>query len=230
MSLQQNPVGGGKAALLTGGLAVLLVGVFAAGGLVVRTVKPTAAPVAAGATTTAPTTTAPTAPPVMPSRNPRRQPDVDRGTPVDQGVYVEISDGWTTDNSFTYRLDLSSEDRGGAFVLEVQDRAMPSSLPLLRPDAEAFADVQQIYGLRSSRARALPLPNRNVVEAGSISFTGRRRMADATYSLGGECVRLRGAADTNDVSLTICWAAYVQDLGTVRPEVQKMIASAARSI
>jgi hypothetical protein len=76
----------------------------------------------------------------------------------------------------------------------------------------------------------IPPPNRNIVEAASISFTGRRRQDDVTYSLTGECVRLRGAPETNDVSISVCWAAYVQDLGTVRPEVQRMIASAARSI
>jgi hypothetical protein len=51
-----------------------------------------------------------------------------------------------------------------------------------------------------------------------------------TYSLAGECVRLRGAPRTNDISISVCWAANVQDLGTVRPEVQQMIASAAQSV
>ncbi|MGW6197152.1 hypothetical protein ACWF0M_13495 [Kribbella sp. NPDC055110] len=60
--------------------------------------------------------------------------------------------------------------------------------------------------------------------------TGRRRQDDVTYSLAGECVRLRGAPETNDVSISVCWAAYVQDLGAVRPEVRQMIATAARSI
>lgn len=102
--------------------------------------------------------------------------------------------------------------------------------PLMLLAAKAFADEQAIYGFQAARARALMPPNRNIVEAVSIGFTGRRRADDVTYSLAGECVRLRGAAETNDVSISVCWAAYVQDLGTVRAEVQQMIASAVRSI
>jgi hypothetical protein len=106
---------------------------------------------------------------------------------------------------------------------------MPS-VPLLHPDAKAFADYEGIYGLRVGRARKMPLPNLNVVEAASIGFTGRRKAGDATYSLAGECVRLRGAPTVNDISLSVCYAAYAQDLDTVRVEVQQMIASAAGSI
>ena len=106
---------------------------------------------------------------------------------------------------------------------------MPSR-PLLRPDAEAFADTEQLYGLRAGQVRTLPPPNRNIVEAAAISFTGRRRADGATYSLTGECTRLRGAPETNDVSIGICWVAHVQDLDTVRPEVQRMLASVARSV
>lgn len=223
---QQSPVGGVRVAVLSGGLAVLLVGVFATAGMLVDRVNSAEETLSVPSVRSA---TTPTAPAVTPSRNPRRQPDVDRGTPVDHGVYVEVAEGWTTQSSYNYYLDLLSWDRGAAAVFYVQTRPMPS-LPLLRSDADAFADSQQIHGFEAGRLRALPVPNRNIVEAASISFTGRRRMDDATYSLSGECVRLRGAPDTNDVSLSICWAANVQDLGTVRPEVQKMIASAARSV
>jgi hypothetical protein len=236
MSLQESPVSGGRAALLAGGLAVLLVGVFAAGGLLARKTEPAEAQAAAPTT---PSTTAaprapsakavPTVPAVTPSRNPRRQPDVDRGTPIDHGVFVEIAADWKKVSSFAYGLDLASWDRGAGASFFVRTRPMPS-LPLMRQDAEGFAADQQLYGFQAGRARVLPVPNRNIVEAASITFTGRRRMDDLTYSLGGECVRLRGAPETNDVSLSVCWAAYVQDLDTVRPQIQRMIASAARSI
>jgi len=43
-------------------------------------------------------------------------------------------------------------------------------------------------------------------------------------------VRLRGVPTVNDISLSVCWAAYGQDLDTVRVEVQQMIQSAAGSI
>jgi len=231
MSLQDSPVEGGRVALLAGGLAVLVVGVFAAGGLLVRQAEPSgpqsvAAP--APSTTSAPATTAPTAPAVTPSRNPRRQPDVDRGKPLDHGLFVEVAGGWTVTTDYV-GLRLVSWNRGATFAIYVSTNPLPSR-PLLRSDATSFADKQGIYGFRAGPVRALPLPNLNVVEAASISFTGRRRMDDATYSLSGECIRLRGAPEVNDVSLSICWAAYMQDLDTVRAEVQQMIASVAGSI
>lgn len=238
---QQTPVGGRTSALLMGALAVLLVGVFIAGGLLAQRVQPrsqtlTAAPSTTPTDSTTPTqstTPAPSAtasqPAATPYRDPRRQPDVDRGRPIDSGVYVEIAGGWKLAFEFTYELDLVSWDRGAAMTFYVQTHPLPS-MPLLLPDAAAFAQSQLLHGYRAGRPRVLPRPNPNIVEAASVSFTGRRRMDGVTYSLYGECVRLRGAPDTNDVSLSVCWSAYVQDLGTVRPEVQRMIASAARSI
>jgi hypothetical protein len=226
----QTPASGRTSALLMGGLAVLLVGVFTVGGLLAQRVEPASQTLAAApsAPPVAPSTTAPQ-PTVTPSRNPRRQPDVDRGKPIDHGVYVEIAPGWTTAFEFTFELDLVSWDRGAAATFYVQTRPLPSR-PLILPDAAAFAEHQLLHGYKPGRPRVLPVPNPNIVEAVSVSFTGRRRMDEVTYSLYGECVRLRGDPETNDVSLSVCWAAYVQDLETVRPEVQRMIASAARSI
>jgi hypothetical protein len=230
MSLQQSPAGGGTVALLTGGLVVLVVGVFAAGGLLVRAAGPSSPSSAPSTIPAQPpaTTTAPTAPAVTPSRNPRRQPDVDRGKPLDHGIFVEVADGWTVTMDYL-GLRGQSWSRGAGLQIYVLSNPMPSR-PLLRPDATSFAETQGIYGFRAGQVRALPLPNLNVVEAASISFTGRRHLDDATYSLSGECVRLRGAPEVNDVSPSICWAAYVQDLDTVRAEVQQMIASAAGSV
>jgi hypothetical protein len=226
-----------------GALAVLLVGVFIAGGLLAQRVEPSSQTLTAAQSTTpassttpaqsatpAPSATTPASQPaVTPYRDPRRQSDIDRGRPIDSGVYVEIAHGWKIAFEFTYELDLVSWDRGAAMTYYVQTHPLPS-MPLLLPDAAAFAQSQLLHGYRAGRPRVLPNPNPNVVEAASVSFTGRRRMDDVTYSLYGECVRLRGAPDTNDVSLSVCWSAYVQDLGTVRPEAQRMIASAARSI
>jgi len=230
MRLQQSPAGGGRVALLTAALVLLQVAVFAGGGVVVRKLEPSAAPVpTTTAAQVAPRTTEPSAPEVTPSRNPRRQPDVDRGTLVDHDVFVQVADGWTPMRSDHLGLRLQSWDRGAAADFYVNANPMPSA-PLLRVDAETFAEFQDIYGFRAGRVRTLPLPNPNLVEAASIAFTGRRRMDGGTYSLSGECVRLRGVPETNDVSLSICWVAYVQDLDTVRAEVQQMIASAAGSV
>ncbi|TDO57500.1 hypothetical protein EV651_111226 [Kribbella sp. VKM Ac-2571] len=226
---QQNPASGRTVALLTAGLAVLTVGVFMVGGRLVQEPEPVQA--AAHESIPEPTgqPTPQPVPTVTPSRNPRLEPDVDRGTPLGHDVFIEVVRGWTTEHVFTNTVELSSWDRGAyaAFVLSARP---VSSLPLLVPDAEGFAGDQSIYGVRTARARAVPAPNRNIVEAASIGFTGRRREYDVTYSVTGECVRLRGAPQTNDISISICWVAYAQDLGTVRPQVQRMIASAARSI
>jgi hypothetical protein len=234
MSLQQGPASGRRVALLAGGLAVLLVGLFAAAGQLARKVEPTESLAAAPTTppaTAAPTTPSakavPTAPAVTPSSNSRRQQDVDRGISLHYGLFVEVAKGWTRVSPFD--AGWVSWDRGAAAFFSVSLHPLPSR-PLLRSDATSFAKTQDIYGFRAAPVRTLPLPNLNVVEAASISFTGRRRMDDATYSLSGECVRLRGDAAVNDVSLSICWAAYVQDLDTVRPEVRQMISSAAGSI
>jgi hypothetical protein len=205
--------------LLSGGLAALLVGLFAVVGHLTPNTEPE----------TRAELKEPRAPRVTPSRNPRRAPDVDRGTPVQRGVFAQVADGWTKVQSYGFTLNLVSWDRGAAFSLVGSERPV-TSVPLLRPDALAFAEMQQLYAVRTGPVRAVPLPNRNLVEAAVIGFTGRRKMDDLTYSLSGECVRLRGAPDTNDVSLSICWSAYVQDLETVRPEVQQMINSIARSV
>ncbi|NUR97002.1 MAG: hypothetical protein HOV67_17315 [Kribbellaceae bacterium] len=210
-----------KTALFSGGLAVLLIGLFA----VVGHLTPDPDPEPETRAELTPTR----APQVTPSRNPRRAPDVDRGTPVERGVFVEVADGWTKVQSYGFTFNLVSWNRGAAFSLIGSTRPV-TSVPLLGPDALAFADLQQLYAVHTGTVRSVPPPNRNIVEAAVIGFTGLRKMDDVTYSLSGECVRLRGAPDTNDVSLSICWSAYVQDLGTVRPEVQQMIDSIARSV
>ncbi|RZT15466.1 hypothetical protein EV649_6259 [Kribbella sp. VKM Ac-2569] len=227
---QQNPASGRAVALLTAALAVLLVGVFMLASQLTHQQVRAASPEKTTLKPTRPKATAhEPAPSVTPSRNPRREADVDRGTPLGQGVFVEVANGWTTVHSFTNGLEVTSWDRGADATFSLSPRPMPS-LPLMLPAAKAFADEQAIYGFQAGRARALPPPNGNILEAVSIGFTGRLRQDDVTYSLAGECVRLRGAPKTNDVSISVCWAAYVQDLGTVRAEVQRMIGSAARSI
>ena len=226
-SSSQPPLGGGKVALLTGGLVVLVVAVVAAGGLLARKVQPADPPAAAAPAESV--TASPTAPIVVPSRNPRQQPDVDRGTGIARGVFVEVADGWQPETPSYMMMRATSFERGASVTFSVSQQPMPSR-PLLRPDAEAFAELDQISGLEVGAVRSMPAPNLNIVEAASVAFTGRRTMDDITYSLSGECIRLRGAPAVNDVSASICWAAYVQDIDTVRPEVQQMIASLARSI
>jgi hypothetical protein len=227
MSLEQSPVGGGKVALLTGGLVVVMLAVFAGAGVLARNAGDT--PVASQTPTEKPATAVPKAPEVTPSRNPRRQPDIDSGTSLDSGVFVQIAKGWTPRKPDGLSIRAVSDELGAVAVFSVTPNPMPS-VPLLHPDAKAFADYEGIYGLRVGRPRKLPLPNLNVVEAASVGFTGRRKEGDATYSLTGECVRLRGAPTVNDISLSVCYAAYAQDLDAVRVEVQQMIQSAARSI
>jgi hypothetical protein len=235
MSLEQSPSGGARVALLSGGLVVLMLAVFAGAGILARKADHGTAVASQGPMTPSPTasetpaTVAPKVPEVTPSRNPRRQPDVDSGTSVDSGVFVEIAKGWAHAKNGSAGIRATSFERGAVVLFSVGSNPMPS-LPLLRTDAMAFADGEGIYGLRTGRVRKLPLPNPNVVEAASVGFTGRRKEGDATYSLGGECVRLRGVPTVNDISLSVCWAAYGQDLDTVRVEVQQMIQSAAGSI
>jgi hypothetical protein len=227
---QQKPASGRTVILLTTGLAVLLVGVFLLAGQLTHEQVRAASPEQTARKPTRPKATATEpAPSVTPSRNPRREADVDRGTPLGHGVFVDVANGWTTVHSFTYGLEVASRDRGADAVFSLSAQPMPS-LPLMVPAAKTFADEQAIYGFRAGRARPLPPPNANILEAVSIGFTGRLRQDDVTYSLAGECVRLRGVPETNDVSVSVCWAAYVQDLGTVRAEVRRMIASAASSI
>jgi hypothetical protein len=123
----------------------------------------------------------------------------------------------------------TSFGRGASVTFSVSTRPMPSR-PLLRPDAVAFAEVYQFSGLRIGAVRSVPPPNLNTFDAAAVSFTARRTWDGVTYSLVGECVRLRGLPAVNDVSASICWAANVQDQDTVRPEVQQMTASLTGSI
>jgi hypothetical protein len=223
----QAPLSGGKVVLLTGGFVMLVLAVIAAAGLLVRTAEPADSPAAAAPVESL--TVSPTAPGVTPSRNPRRQPDIDRGTPISFGIYVEIAEGWDRETAYGSMMRATSFGRGASLTISLSRHPLPGG-PLLRPDAEGFAGSDQIDGVKLGAVRSLPPPNLNIVEAASISFTGRRTVDDITYSLSGECVRLRGAPAVNDVSASICWAAYVQDLDTVRPEARQMIASLARSI
>ncbi|GAB2678814.1 hypothetical protein [Kribbella swartbergensis] len=224
MPLDGDPISGPKVALLTGGLVVLLVGVFVAAGALVRPGDQPA--VAAPAEVV---TVSPTAPAVTPSRNPRRQPDVDRGIPLASGVFVQVAEGWRHQTPGLMTMRAISFDRGASATFSLSQHPV-SSGPLIRPDAEAFTELDDLYGVRFGAVRSLPPPNRNIVEAVSLGFTGRRTVDDVTYSLSGECTRLRGAPAINDVSVSICWAAYVQDLDTVRPEIKQMIGSVAGSI
>lgn len=227
MTQEQPPLGGGKVALLTGGLVVLVVAVVAAGGLLAQKVEPADPPAAAAPVESV--TASPTAPIVVPSRNPRRQPDLDRGRPIANGVFVEVADGWQPETPGYSVMRATSFDRGASVTFSVSERPMPSR-PLLRPDAEAFAEVYQLSGVRIGAVRSVPPPNLNTFDAAAVSFTARRTWDGVTYSLVGECVRLRGRPAINDVSASICWAANVQDEDTVRPEVQQMIGSLTGSI
>jgi hypothetical protein len=165
---------------------------------------------------------------VVPSRNHRREPDVDRGTPLQRGVFVEIAEGWTLAETDYLGVRATSDGRGDvAFYLSPRP---VGSAPLLRPDAEAFADTKGLFGVHVGAVKWLPAPNLNIVEAASISFTGRHTFDQTTYIYNGECTRLRGAPTVNDVSISICFLAYPEVLDAVRAEVRQMIASVARSI
>ena len=210
-----------RIALLALGLLVLVVGLFAGAGVLVRQTDTSAQPVAVRAT--------PTPAEVIPSRNPRREPDLDVGTPVEEGVFVQIARGWTKQTYDQLGVRVTSFERGAEARFYVVTNPV-TSLPLLRPDVDAFAETQDLRDVRYGRAVSVPPPNLNVVEAARISFTGRRTEDDLVYSLAGECLRLRGAPTVKDVSVSICFAAYVQDLDTVRAEVRQMTGSVARSI
>jgi hypothetical protein len=164
---------------------------------------------------------------VEPSRNPRREPDVDRGIPLDHGVFVDITEGWAQEDNDYLGIRVSSEGGAAAFYLSARPVGSGS---LLRPDAEAFADTQGLHGVQVGAVKWLPPPNLNIIEAARIDFTGRATVDQTTYSFGGECIRLRGAPTVNDVSVSICFVAYLDNLDAVRAEVQPMIASVARSI
>jgi len=216
-----DSVSNARIALLAIGLLVLVLGLFAGAGVLVRQTDDSAEPVAVQAT--------PTPAEVVRSRNPRREPDLDVGTPVEQGVFVQIARGWTKQTYDHLGIRITSHQRGAEARFYVVTNPV-TSLPLLRPDVDAFAETQDLRDVRYGRAVSVPPPNLNVVEAARISFTGRRTEDDAVYSLAGECLRLRGAPTINDVSVSICFAAYVQDLDTVRAEVRRMTGSVARSI
>jgi hypothetical protein len=239
MALQQSPVSGTKVGLMVGGLVVLVVAAFAGAGFLVPDPGPSASrPSATAPATTAPTPTPTTAtatpdsveatPTVQPSRNHRREPDADRGTPIDHGVWVEIAKGWQKESTDYLGLRVYT-DAGSAAAFYISTNPVGSG-PLLRPDAEAFADTHRLHGVQVGAVTWLPAPNLNIIEAGRISFTGRQTIDQATYSFGGECTRLRGAPAVNDVSVSICFVAYQEDLDAVRAEVRQMVASVARSI
>jgi hypothetical protein len=235
MALQQSPVSGTKVGLMVGGLVVLVVAAFAGAGFLVPDPGPSASrPSATAPATTAPATATATpdsvqaTPTVQPSRNHRREPDADRGTPIDHGVWVEIAKGWQKESTDYLGLRMYT-DRGSAAAFYISTNPVGSG-PLLRPDAEAFADTHRLHGVQVGAVTWLPAPNLNIIEAGRISFTGRQTIDQATYSFGGECTRLRGAPAVNDVSVSICFVAYQEDLDAVRAEVRQMVASVARSI
>jgi hypothetical protein len=236
MALQQSPLNGAKVGLMVGGLVVLVVAAFAGAGVLVpdpgsTSSRPTAAAPATTATTPPAIATPESVqatPTVQPSRNHRREPDADRGTPIDHGVWAEIAEGWQKESTDYLGLRVYT-DGGSAAAFYISTNPVGSG-PLLRPDAEAFADTHRLHGVQVGAVTWLPAPNLNIIEAGRISFTGRQTIDQATYSFGGECTRLRGAPTVNDVSVSICFVAYQEDLDAVRAEVHQMIASVARSI
>jgi hypothetical protein len=226
MSMQQSPVGRGRAALMTGGLVVLTLGVFAGADLLVRDAGSADRP--AVASSTVPELVAPNAPVVTPSRNPRRQPDVDRGTPLDRGVFVLVAKGWREISPDYLGIEVTSDGRGkAAFYLSTRPVESAAVLPV---DASAFAEGEGLHGVRVGAVRRLPVPNPNLSEAGRVGFTGRRTVDGVTYSVVGDCTRLRGAPSVNDVSVSICFMAYVPEDAAVRAEVRRMTASVAQSI
>ncbi|WP_112248077.1 hypothetical protein [Kribbella monticola] len=174
----------------------------------------------------APSVTSGTPAEVVPSRNPRRDPDVDRGTPINYGVFVEIPRGWTRQS--VEGILVTSPGRGAAQVFVV-NHPVPSA-GLLRPDVEAFADTMELENLKIGTVRQIPPPNLNVSEAFVVSFTSHYTEDGVTYQLSGDCTRLRGLASINDVSVSLCYVAQGEYLDAVRAEVTAMSGSVARSI
>lgn len=222
--MQQSPMGPGRVALMTGGLVVLTLGVFAGADLLVSDAGSADQP--AVASSTVPELAPPS---VTPSRNPRRQPDVDRGTPLDRGVFVLVAKGWRQTSPDPYLgIEVTSDGRGrAAFYLSRNPVESASVLPM---DASAFAEGEGLHGVRVGAVRRLPVPNPNLSEAARVGFTGRRTVDGVTYSVVGDCTRLRGAPSVNDVSVSICFMAYVPEDAAVRTEVRRMTASVAQSI
>ncbi|QNE20398.1 hypothetical protein F1D05_23935 [Kribbella qitaiheensis] len=175
-----------------------------------------------------PTPSAQSVPPaeVVPSRNPRRDPDVDAGTPINYGVFVTIPEGWERDSFNGIRV--TSRGRGAAQIT-VSNHPVPTA-GLLRPDAETFTDMMVLENLKLGAEQQIPAPNLNTFDAARISFTSHYVEDGVTYRFAGDCTRFRGLPAVNDVSVSICYFAYAEDLDAVRAEVTAMTGSVARSI
>jgi hypothetical protein len=164
---------------------------------------------------------------VTPSRNPRQDPDIDRGTPIDYGVFIEIPLTWKRES--LYGVVVTSLGRGAA-AFYVSNNPVPSA-GLLRPDVQAFAEVAAIEAVKPGAVQKLPLPNHNIAEALQLSFTGSYTDEDGvSQQLLGACTRFRGVATINDVSVSICYVSRSTALDVVRADVAAMTASVARSI
>jgi hypothetical protein len=125
-------------------------------------------------------------------------------------------------------IEVTSDGRGkAAFYLSTHPVESASVLPM---DASAFAEGEGLHGVRVGAVQRLPVPNTNLSEAARVGFTGRRTIDGITYSVVGDCSRLRGAPSVNDVSVSICFMAYVPEDAAVRTEVRRMTASVAQSI
>jgi hypothetical protein len=202
------------------GAAVLLVG-----GLLIRYAGTPAE--RASDAPTPPATTSVTPAEVVPSRNPRQDPDVDRGTPINYGVFVEVPLTWGPES--VDGVVVSSLGRGvAAFFVSNHPVA---STGLLRSDVQGFADTAAIGAVKFGAVRQLPLPNRNISEAVQLSYTSSYTDDDGVLQpIVGACTRFRGVATINDVSVSICYASRSAALDVVRADVAAMTASVARSI
>jgi hypothetical protein len=160
---------------------------------------------------------------VVPSRNPRRDPEVDGGVPINYGVFIEIPEGWERESFNGVRV--TSEGRGAAQIT-VSNHPVPTA-GLLGPDAETFADMMVLDNLKLGAEQQIPPPNLNTFDAARISFTSQYVEDGVTYRFAGACTRFRGLPAVNDVSVSVCYFAYAENLDAVRAEVT---ASIARSI
>lgn len=195
--------------------------VLVVGGLIVRYAGPS------DERALTPSATSVTPAEVIPSRNPRRDPDVDRGIPINYGVFIEIPFTWRRESADGVLV--TSLGRGAAQFF-VSNHPVASA-GLLRPDVQGFADTAGLEAVKLGSVQQLPPPNFNIGEAVQISFTSSYTDDDSVIQqLSGACTRFRGVAAINNVSVSICYVSRSAVLDAVRAEVAAMTASVARSI
>lgn len=183
--------------------------------------------------TAPPSRTPEPAPTPTPTPTPERRRtlrDIDQGIQVYDDVYVNPASGWRKDRRTTkYSVDVASPTKHGVVIVLVNPIGYPAATAV-RLVTRRLVEADGLTAVRMNPVKSLSPANSNIAGQARMDFSGRYAVNGAVISIVGRCTTMTGVESIHNVTVTVCVEAWKDAWDVVLRDVNRMLASVARSI